>query len=239
VFRNVPGAQQDAEQIVRFVKRQGYRRVLLYHIDDLFGSGMANAIEQAAQRAGVNIVDRQQHAFDGPDHLVTEDLKQWKSLFTFDAMIVVDHIASGSRVIRLARELHLDQPILAVQGFDSEMFVELASDYDPGVLFTVSCYWENDPNPAAERFRNAYRAASRHEPSHYSVQGYDTLFLLKHAMESAGTTEPMKVADALRKTNDWLGVAGPHAFNGNTDATKPLYFKRMVQGRFVTISDVE
>jgi branched-chain amino acid transport system substrate-binding protein len=237
VFRNVPNARHTSDEIVRFLKRQGYRRVILYHVDDLFGSSMANAIEQAAQRAGVNVVDHRQHAYDGSDNLIVEDLQQCKSIFAFDALIVVDHIASGARIIRAAREIHLDQPILAVQGFDSEMFLNLARDYDPGVLFTVSCYGENDRNPAARQFREAYRAAYRHEPSHYSAQGYDTVFLLKYAMESAGTVEPRKVADALRKIDDWAGAAGPHAFHGGTDVTKPLYFKRMTQGKFVTISD--
>ena len=61
-------------------------------------------------------------------------------------------------------------------------------------------------------------------PDTWAAQGYDAVMLLAAAMEKATSSNPQKIAQALRSM-EWLGVTGLHKFDENGDVDKPLIKK--------------
>ena len=58
--------------------------------------------------------------------------------------------------------------------------------------------------------------------------------VLAHAMETAGTTVPVKVAEALHFIQDWQGITAAFTFNQQGDVLDSVSgFKVLTNGKFI------
>ena len=86
--------------------------------------------------------------------------------------------------------------------------------YGTKVYFTTHAYLGADnPAPAVKEFRAAFaRAYPGKEPDAFAALGYDAARLLMAAIESAVSTEPQAVHEAIARTKDFPGVTGNITF---------------------------
>jgi branched-chain amino acid transport system substrate-binding protein len=67
------------------------------------------------------------------------------------------------------------------------------------------------------------------------VLGYDAMCLMAEAIQRAGTTNRIRIRDALAATRDFEGVSGRISFDANGDPVKPAVIMEIIDGqpRFV------
>lgn len=113
-----------------------------------------------------------------------------------------------SLIIKQARELGLDVPILGADGYDSPKMEEVAgSDFLNDVYFT-NHYSPQDDAEEVVKFREAFNGKYGKEADGFNALGYDLAYLLADALERAGEADSEKVKDALAATEGFKGVTG-------------------------------
>jgi branched-chain amino acid transport system substrate-binding protein len=88
-------------------------------------------------------------------------------------------------------------------------------------------YSVDDPSPAVRKFVDAYRARYGAEPDSIAASSYDAMRMLADAIMRAGSTEGVRVRDALAVTKDFPGVTGTIAMDADRNPVKAA----VIQGR--------
>lgn len=111
-------------------------------------------------------------------------------------------------IVKQAREIGLNQPILGGDGYDTPQLVLLAGDTAHDVYFTTHQGIYGD-DPAAKKFSTDYQTKYGKAPdSVFAALGYDGIKLMADAINRAGTLEGPKVRDALAATEGFKGATG-------------------------------
>lgn len=237
VFRNIPTDEEVAEQLAEYLKRKGYDRVVTYYLNDDYGRGLVNAFEIHASEIGCTIVDRLSYDSIARPKYFKRSLESWKKNFTFDAIFLAGVVPQAAEFIVKARQLGITALVVGGDGLNSPRLLEVGGDWVEGTI-AASYHNEKDSSPLVQDFNKAFMKRYGEPPDDWAVQGYDAVKLLAHAMQEAGTTVPIKVADALRTTRGWMGITGVHTFDAQGDVVgKPIVLRVVRNGKFQILGD--
>lgn len=119
-------------------------------------------------------------------------------------------------------QLGIDIPLYQSHGVASDSFLDLAGQAANGLrlpspsLLVAGQIPEDDPQyEVVTGYKEAYETRHDESVSTFGGYAYDALFLLKDAMERAGTTDGKAVRDALEQTSGFVGTTGE--FNMSED----------------------
>ncbi|HEU4436988.1 MAG TPA: ABC transporter substrate-binding protein, partial [candidate division Zixibacteria bacterium] len=151
-----------------------------------------------------------------------------------EAIFIPGYYTEVGLIARQARELGLNIPLLGGDGWDSPKLTEIATIKKPGDALK-DCYFSNhyaadDPNPVIQDYIKKYQAKFGEVPDAMAVLGYDAANILYDAIKRAGSTEGVKVRDALAQTKDFPGVAGSTTIDSARNALKPLVVLKIAEG---------
>jgi branched-chain amino acid transport system substrate-binding protein len=126
--------------------------------------------------------------------------------------------------VRQIREAGIDMPIVSGDGFDTQLVAtvpgpELAND----VFFSTHTYLADD-RPEVQEFIDAYTEFHGNPPENsFAPLGYDAIGLIANAIETAGSTDPDAIRDALAATRDYPAVTGTISYvRDNMVPPKPV-----------------
>ncbi len=142
-------------------------------------------------------------------------------------------------VIKQARELDIDIPILGADGWDSPELVSLA-----GVNNLSQCYFTNhysveDPSERIQHFVKAYEEKHGTTPDAFAALGYDAGYLMAEAIKQAGEANPQKIKDAMANIKDFEGVTGKLSFDEKHNPIKEVSIIEMVDGKQKLITKMQ
>jgi len=135
-------------------------------------------------------------------------------------------------LIQRIREAGIDVPIFGGDSYDSEDLWQQHPEVDD-VYFTTHAYLGADnPDPIVQDFRQAYADAYHGiEPDAFAALGYDAARLLMTAIETAASTDPALVRDALAGIREFNGVTGSMYYPANSRIpVKTVTILRVRQG---------
>ena len=72
---------------------------------------------------------------------------------------------------------------------------------------TLLRLWSGEDDPVTA-YRDGYEAATGEDVSTFGGHAYDALYILKAAIERAGSTEPVAIRDQIEATTGFVGTAG-------------------------------
>ncbi len=135
-------------------------------------------------------------------------------------------------IVRQARDLGLDLPIVGGDGYDTPLLAELGGDAATNIIFTThqGIY---DQTPVSEAFNEAYEAEYGNPPEAvFAALGYDGIYLMVDAIERAGTIDGAAVRDALAATQGFEGVTGTISYEaGSRIPSKSVALIEVVDGQ--------
>lgn len=231
VFRSIPSDAEIARQLAAYAAGRNLNRIAIYYVNDSYGRGLANSFEDSAKESGINIVDR--ISYYGDQKGLADLRRKWEAL-SYNAVFVADSAKGGAQFIVDARRAGITMPFMAGNTMDSPDFGKAAGWAGEGtVIGTV--FNPFDARPEAQKFMQAFKAKYQQEPTQYTAQGYDAVKLLAAAVKNAGSTEPPKVAEALRGLKDWPTVAGRHTFDQSGDEKGNLVVKKVLRNGKIEI----
>ena len=143
-------------------------------------------------------------------------------------------------IVKQVREAGLELPILAGDGFDTDLVMTVpGAALANGVFFTTHAYVGLDTG-AADTFRTAYEAEYGIPPENaFAALGYDALGLVADAITRAGSSDPAAVTAALAETSDYEAVTGKIAYlDGSRVPSKPVAIMNVEGGQMSFLTTV-
>ena len=203
LVRTRPPADYTGAAAGRFVAKKNHKRIaVIGALEISFYAMYVDAFEKEFAKSGGEIITRE--TFSIKDRDMTPQLTKIRGLNP-DALLVVGYVEPSAFVYRQAFELGLNVPKYGFTSGSEEQFLRVAtSEQMEGI-------WDLRPTEltleSATQNGLAYHANYTKRfgvsPSPSSPYAYDQMYVLKHALEAAGTVEDYRaVAKAIRE----LGV---------------------------------
>ena len=232
IFRNIPTSKVMAEGLARFCASRGYKKMIVYGLDNKGGTALANAFEYRAAELGIDIVDYRTFDFTSDAFYFSQDIERWDRYFQIDAIFLSSNVEQGLAFIRAARKLGMNQPIITGDGLDSPLILKNTGE-DKGTVIVGSYYHQDMPGKTSLGFVYRFQRKYGILPDVWAAQGYDAVKILAAAMNKAGTTVPSKVSESLRSIENWEGVTGTYQFNEHGDViNKRIVIKQAKTGHY-------
>ena len=196
-----------------------------------YSKGLAVSFNSAFTEIGGTIVAEE--AFVGGDTDFNAVLTKIKAL-DFDTIFISGYYDEAGLIIKQARALGIDVPILGADGFDSPKLAELAGADAANDIYLSNHYSALDQDPTVQDFITAFKAKYNADPNAFNALGYD---LAKFACDGIGrASEPTgpAIKDALAATKDFAGVTGTFSVGADHNPIKALVVIEMQGGKQVS-----
>ena len=156
-----------------------------------------------------------------------------------DVLVIPDYYEQVALITAQAREIGLKSTFIGPDGWDG-----VSKTLDPsayGVIensYFTNHYSLDDQSEKVQNFVKAYRETYKEDPSSFAALSYDAAYMMKAAIEKAGTTEKQAVVDAL-KGIEYDGVTGHLTFDEKNNPVKAVTVLKIVNGKYTFDSIVE
>jgi branched-chain amino acid transport system substrate-binding protein len=115
-----------------------------------------------------------------------------------DVVYLPDYYGTVALIAKQLRAQGIECPIVGADGWDG--LVEDAGDEVVGGYYS-NHYAADSTDPAVVKFIEGFKAKYNGRiPNAFAALGYDSMYMLKNAIEAAGTTDPAAVRDALENS---------------------------------------
>jgi branched-chain amino acid transport system substrate-binding protein len=200
--------------------------VLIDNTSD-YSKGLSASFKDTYTKLGGKIVTEQAYAAKETDFkAVLTKIKGTNP----DVVFLPGYYEEAGLIIKQARELGLNVPILGGDGFDSPKLVELAGKSALNNVFITNHYSSKDTSAEVVKFNEAYKAKNGSEADAFNALGYDLAYLVIDAIKRAGEASPEKIKEALASTKDFKGVTGVVSIDKNHNPVKSITILEMKNG---------
>lgn len=137
-----------------------------------------------------------------------------------DFLYVPGYYQEVGLIVKQARELGMNMPIAGGDGWDSAKMPEIAGAEALNNTYFSSLYSPEDSSDINKNFVAAYEKAYGQKPDVFAALSYDSALLVAEAIKNAGSTEPVKISEAMAKINGFSGVSGSVTFDDKHNPVK-------------------
>lgn len=200
LFRTRPPADYTGAAAGTFVAQKGHKTLaVIGSLDAAIYQQYMAAFETEFVKAGGKILAKETFALGDRD--MTPQLTKIRGLNP-DAIFTLGYVEQVAFVYRQSAELGIKVPRYGFSGGNEEQFLKVAT------LEQMNGVWDLRPTeltlealgPTARAFVAAYQKKFNENPTPNAPYAYDQIYVLKHALEKAGTvTDTKKVAAAIRE----------------------------------------
>ena len=193
-----------------------------------YSKGLASFFKQAYTSKGGEIVGEEAYLQKDTDFKAV--LTKIKTMNP-EILYVPGYYEEVGKIIKQARELGMNLPIVGGDGWDSPKLSEIAGAGPLNNTFFTNHYSPDDTGEASKAFVDAYVKAYNQKPDAPAVLGYDGARLMIDAISRAGGTEGAKVSKALAETKNYKAVTGDTSLNETHDAVKSAVIIEFKDGK--------
>jgi branched-chain amino acid transport system substrate-binding protein len=192
LFRTRPPADYTGAAAGAFVRGKGVKRVAaIGALDIAFYSLYLDSFEKEFVKGGGKIIAKE--TFSLKDRDMTPQLTKVRALNP-DALLVIGYIEPAAFVYRQSVELGMKVPRFGFTSGSEEQFLTVATSAQ------MEGVWDLRPTeltlealkPSAKVYYDSYKKKFEMSPMPASPYAYDQVYVLKHALEKAGTVEDTK-----------------------------------------------
>ncbi len=156
-----------------------------------------------------------------------------------DVLLVPGYYEEVGLIIRQARELGIDVPILGGDGYDSPDILDLAGPEALNDVYYTNHYSPMDTSQEVVEFREAFNEKFNKEPGAFHALGYDLGYFFADAVERAGEASPEKIKDAMAATLDFAGITGTLSMDEFHSPIKAVTILELVDGQPTFLKKLE
>lgn len=206
------------------------KKVVLYFDNSSdYGKGVAKAFKEAYKGEIVSEI-----TFASGDKDFQAALTKLKDV-EFDAIIMPGYYNETGTIVKQARGLGIDKPILGSDGFDSPQFTELATASAASNVYYLSAF-VTSASDKAKAFYEAYKKEYNEEPSMFSALAYDSVYMAAKAAENASDSKALK--DNLASLKNFEGVTGTMSVDSEHNVVKSVYVVGLTKGKQSTVETI-
>ena len=219
---NSPGTHA-AMTLTDLCKSLGTQKVALIHQGDSYTKNLSDICEEALPQSGIEIATVQVMEPSSPDvSAIVTAVRNSGADFVYWC----GYHADGSNVIKQLRQGGYEGDIAVGDGSASVELITACGDAGEGVYVTSPPFVEFAEG--GEKFVADYRAKFNVDPGTYATLCYDTLFVLKTAVEKAGSIELEAVRDAVQSI-EYQGLSGLVKFTSERELAESNFIILQIQ----------
>lgn len=210
---------------------------VLYGTGDPYSSGVGEAFAKAAEKLGLEVVDKESSS-SADD---TEYSAQLQKIQASGAELLYApyyYSVAGPYIIPQARSVGFEGYVVGPDGYDGLKLTGDKSQYNK-TYYTTHYSADDNTNTKVQDFIKSYKSKNNAEPNTFAALGYDTIYMIKQAIEKAGknaTREDVRNAVA-GMTFD--GVTGKFTMDKSGSPTKSVIVLEMKDGKPVYNTTVQ
>lgn len=203
---------------------------VIFNNSDEYSTGMKDSFEATVAELGGTIVASE--AFNEGDVDFGTQLTTIKGTDA-EIIFVPAYYEAAANITQQAKDLGMELPFIGGDGWDGV----LAQVTDPaaveGAIF-LSPFLASDP--AVADFTTAYEAAYNATPDQFAADGYDTVYVMKAAMEQAGSADSEAMIAAMTEISV-DGLTGNVRFSEDGEPEKGAKFVQIKDGAYTAYAE--
>lgn len=192
-----------------------------------YSKGLAKNFKETFTKLGGSVVTEQ--AYQAKEKDFKAVLTKIKSANP-DVLYLPGYYEEVGLIVKQARELGLNVPVLGGDGYDSPKLTEIAGKDALNKVYFTNHYSSKDTTEEVVKFKEAFNKKYGKEPDAFNALGYDLAYFLKDALSRAGQADPLKLKDALASTKDFNGITGKLSVDSNHNPVKAITILEMKDG---------
>ena len=177
-----------------------------------YSKGLAQVFQATLEKAGGKIVTKE--AFLSKDLDFKASLTKIKATNP-EAVYVPGYYEEVSKIIKQAREIGLDVPMMGCDGWESPKLAEIAGKDALTSCYYVSAFSAQDTDPSVQAFIKAYKEKYQKDPDIFAMQGYNAGLVVVDSIKRANSTDGTAIAKAMAETKDLPVASGKLTYDAN------------------------
>lgn len=196
-----------------------------------YAKGLGEAFKETFEAGGGEIVAEEAYVAKDTDFKSTlTRIKSAEPEFVF----IPGYYEEVGLIVKQARELGIDVPLMGADGWDSPTLLDLAGADALNNTYITNHYSSDDPDETIQNFVTKFKEKyDGNAPNAFHALGYDAVYLLKDAIERAGSTEPAAIKEALEATEELALVSGVITIDEEHNPIKSATILEYVDGEQV------
>ncbi len=176
---------------------------IIYDHSDEYSTGIKDVFVKEIEGTDAEIV-----AEEGFEKDATDMRTQLTTIKNSGADIIFAPVyyQPASYITQQAAELEMDIPFIGTDGWDGILGVTTDSAIIEGVVYQTPFVY-TDPDPAVQEYVKKYEERTGEEPNQFGANAYDAVYLLKAALEKAGSVESEDLIAAMYEI-EIAGITG-------------------------------
>lgn len=210
------------------VKTLAMKKVaIIYNNSDDYSTGVADAFESKVKELGGEVVAKEAFAKDAVDFNT-----QLTTIKGTDAQIIFAPVyyQDAAFITTQAYDLGMKLPFIGSDGWDGVLDKVADKKVLEGAVF-LSPFFASDPDAAVQTFVTKYKGKYNATPDQFAADGYDTVYVIKAALEKAGKTDSADLIKAMPHI-EVKGLTGTVTFDTNGEPNKGAKFIEIKNGEY-------
>lgn len=194
-----------------------------------YSKGLASSFQKSFESSGGKVVAEEAYVAKDTDfNAILTNIKAKNPEFVF----LPGFYEEVGLIIKQARALGIDVPIMGGDGWDSPTLVDIAGAGSLNNTFITNHYSSGDSDSKVQDFVKAFQGKYKDKsPDAFAALGYDTAYFLADAIKRAGSGDPEKIRKALEETDGLAVVSGNLKVNENHDQVKAAVILEYKDGK--------
>lgn len=210
---------------------------MLYGTGDPYSSGVGEAFAKAAEKLGLEVVDKESSS-SADD---TEYSAQLQKIQASGAELLYApyyYSVAGPYIIPQARSVGFEGYVMGPDGYDGLKLTGDKSQYNK-TYYTTHYSADDNTNTKVQDFIKSYKSKNNAEPNTFAALGYDTIYMIKQAIEKAGKNATREDVRNAVASMTFDGVTGKFTMDKSGSPTKSVIVLEMKDGKPVYNTTVQ
>lgn len=233
VFRLCFTDTLQGKTIAEFVANKGYKSVaILYDNSDEYSTGIYEAFKDELNSKGLSNIVVAVESFNSADVDYATQLTKIKSTGA-EAIFVPAYYQAAAYITQQAKTAGIEADFIGSDGWDGVIAQVTDKEALEGAVFLSPFLATED---SAKSFVEQYQSKYKAVPDQFAADGYDTVYVIKAAMEKAGSIENDKLIAAMTEIKV-DGLTGSVTFDKSGEPFKSAKFVTIKNGEYVTYKE--
>ncbi len=231
VFRTCFTDPYQGKLLAKFAaENQNAKKVaILRNTSSDYSNGIADEFKKEAEKLKLELVADESYG-DNDNDFKAQLTKIAKA--KPDVLLVPDYYEKIALIVPQARDAGIEAKFIGSDGWDGVINVMDKSQLSMVEGSCFSNHFALDSNDKrVKEFVEKFKEANKEDPSAFSALSYDTVYLLKQAMEEAKSEENDKVVEKI-KNIEFDGITGKFKFNKDNNPMKSASMMEIKDGTY-------
>lgn len=156
-----------------------------------------------------------------------------------DVIFAPGNYGESALLIKQARELGINIPILGGDTWEAPEFLSIGGDAVEGIVFSTHFTAEAPVTDKSKEFLDAYKNKFDKDANAFAALGFDAYLVILDAITRANSANPVDIQKALAETEGFIGATGIITLDENGDAVKSAVINQVKDETFKYLTTVE